>query len=224
MKIVNDELIKKWEKLRLEAYKPTPDDVWTIGWGHTKTARPGQVITVEKAQELFEYDTDWVEEAIADLVKVELNQNQYDATASLVFNIGRTQFSNSTFLKRLNAKDWLGAAEALTWWNKQKGKTLRGLVRRREEEKSYFLEPYVETISEDESSSKPEESVQLKPLINSKEVVTGSTAVLGGLAALAGGLTPLSQVVLVGALSVALLAFGSFIIWNRVKARNEGAR
>jgi lysozyme len=141
MQIVNDSLIKKWEQLVLKAYKPTPDDVWTIGWGHTKGVVPGMVITAKQAQDFFEIDTAWVEATIAKFVKVPLSQHQYDATASIIFNIGASQFLSSTLLRKLNAKDYKGAAAEFPKWNKQKGKVLKGLVRRRDEEMQYFLTP-----------------------------------------------------------------------------------
>lgn len=139
MRIKNDELIKKWEALKLEAYLPTPNDVWTIGWGHTHTTKRGQKITVVEAQRLFEQDTAWVEAAIAKNVKVPLNQNQYDALASWIFNVGEGAFRKSTLLRKLNAGDYIGAANEFPRWNKQKGRVLRGLTRRRAEEKAYFL-------------------------------------------------------------------------------------
>jgi lysozyme len=131
--------IKKSEQLRRKAYLPTPDDVWTIGWGHTKTARKGMVITVKEAEVLLRQDLAWVRQAIADLVRVPLTQSQYDALASFIFNLGRTNFAKSTMLRKLNKGDYLGAANEFPRWNKQKGKVLRGLTRRRAEERAMFL-------------------------------------------------------------------------------------
>lgn len=133
------DLIKKWEGVKLTAYMPTPNDVWTIGYGHTKTARPGMTITLQQAEELLVQDLKWVEEALAKHVKVPLNQNQYDSLASFVYNLGETNFASSTLLRKLNAGDYLGAADQLPRWNKQKGKVLRGLTNRRAEERSLFL-------------------------------------------------------------------------------------
>jgi lysozyme len=132
-------IIQDHEKLRLTAYLPTPNDVWTIGWGHTKTAKPGMTITEAEAERLLRVDLDWVEAAIANLVKVPLTQNQYDALASFMFNIGRTQFDTSTMLKLLNAEDYEGAAAQFPRWNKQKGKVLKGLTKRRNQEQQLFL-------------------------------------------------------------------------------------
>jgi lysozyme len=136
--------IKKWEQLRLKAYLPTPHDVWTIGWGHTATAYEGMVITEKEAEKLLRKDLAWVRKTIADLVEVPLSQKQYDALAGLIFNIGRPNFSTSTVLRRLNAYDYEGAADAFLMWNKQRQNghlvVLRGLKRRREEERAMFLE------------------------------------------------------------------------------------
>lgn len=146
-KLRNIDLIKAHEGLRLNAYMPTPNDVWTIGYGHTKTAKQGMKITPAQAEDLLYSDLAWVEQVIASKVKVPLTQNQYDALASLIFNIGGTAFGRSTVLKRLNAGDYKGAADAFLMWDKQKDKAtgkmkaLKGLTRRREEERSLFLKP-----------------------------------------------------------------------------------
>lgn len=132
------ELIKEAEGLRLEAYLPTPNDVWTIGYGHTKTAKPGMRITKAGAEALLLHDLAWVEATIDKYVKVPLNQNQYDALASFIYNVGASAFRKSTLLKLLNAGDYEGAAEQFPRWNKQKGKVLRGLTARRQKEKTLF--------------------------------------------------------------------------------------
>lgn len=131
--------IKKHEALRLRAYLPTPNDVWTIGYGHTATARPGMVITEEEAERLLRLDLGWVRQVIATKVRVPLTQEQYDALASFIFNVGGANFAKSTMLRKLNAYDYVGAANEFPRWNKQKGKVLRGLTRRRAEERELFL-------------------------------------------------------------------------------------
>lgn len=143
--IKNVEIIKKHEGLRLEAYMPTPNDKWTIGYGHTKTARPGMKISEARAEELLRSDIAWVEKVIEKEVTVPINQNQYDALASLIFNIGGAQFKRSSVLRLLNQKNYQAAADAFLLWTKQRNKTtgkmdvLRGLVYRRNEERALFL-------------------------------------------------------------------------------------
>lgn len=73
------------------------------------------------------------------IVKVPLTQNQFDALCDLVYNIGSGNFSKSTLLRKLNAKDYTGAAEEFVKWNMAGGKVLSGLTKRREEEKNLFL-------------------------------------------------------------------------------------
>lgn len=154
MKISNKDLIKESEGLRLKAYLPTPDDVWTIGWGHTKGVRPWMTITKEQAEQYLAEDLEWVEDVLRTQVKVPLNQNQYDALASFVFNLGGTNFANSTLLRKLNAGDYKGAADEFPKWNKQSQKDgkmvpLAGLTKRREEERNLFLEPVQTSRSAD---------------------------------------------------------------------------
>lgn len=144
-KLKNIELIKRHEGLRLLSYKPTKDDVWTIGYGHTKTAKEGMRINEAYADILLRQDIKWVEDTINRLVNVPLTQNQFDALGSLVFNIGASQFSKSSVLRRLKEKDYEGAADAFLMWTKQKDKVtgrlnvLPGLVKRRQEERALFL-------------------------------------------------------------------------------------
>ena len=144
-KLKNIELIKRHEGLRLKAYLPTPNDVWTIGYGHTKTAKQGMSITESQADLLLRQDVEWVEKAINRLMTVPINQNQFDALGSLVFNIGATAFAKSSVLKRLNEKDYNGAADAFLMWTKQRDRktnkmnVLPGLVKRRQEERQLFL-------------------------------------------------------------------------------------
>jgi lysozyme len=139
MKVHNINIIKKHEGLRLEAYLPTPNDVWTIGYGHTHTTKQGMKITEGQAESLLRKDILWVEKAINKLVVVSLSQNQFDALSSLVFNIGEGGFSSSTLLRLLNSGDYEGAANQFLRWNKQKGRVLNGLTKRREEERALFL-------------------------------------------------------------------------------------
>lgn len=132
------DMIRKHEALRLKAYLPTKNDVPTIGYGHTKGVFLGMEITEKQAVQFFKEDCGWVEKVISDHVRVPLKQNQYDALASLIFNIGGGAFSKSTLLKMLNQEDYEGAADQFLRWNKQKGQVLNGLVKRRNEERALF--------------------------------------------------------------------------------------
>jgi lysozyme len=133
-------LIKKWEGLSLKAYLCSAK-VWTIGFGSTGAhVKPGMTITLQEAEELLKKDLQRFVNAL-DKHKLELNNNQYCACISLMFNIGIAAFNNSTLLKKLKAKDYKGAAEGFLKWNKVKGTVLKGLTNRREDERKLFLEP-----------------------------------------------------------------------------------
>lgn len=133
------EFIKRWEGCRTDAYK-CPAGVWTIGYGHTKTARTGMMISLEQADKLLLEDLKIFEEAVRRLVTVPLNQNQFDALVSFVFNAGITAFTNSTLLKLLNAGNYIGASGQFSRWVYAGKKVLPGLVSRREAEYQLFIE------------------------------------------------------------------------------------
>lgn len=143
------DLIKSFEGLELEAYKDIAG-VWTIGYGHTGLdVKSGMIISVKEAENLLRTDLESRERAISDLVSVSLNSNEFDALVSFIYNVGSEAFRKSTARTRLNAGDRIGAAEALTWWNKAtvngELKEVLGLTRRRLAEKALFLEPVDKT-------------------------------------------------------------------------------
>lgn len=132
------ELIKKYEGLRLKAYK-CPSNIWTIGYGHTKNVVKGMYITGKQAESFLKDDLKVFEEAVNSYVKVELNQNQFDALVSFSFNCGTGSLKKSTLLKKLNNKNYEEAANEFLRWNKSNGIVLEGLVKRRKEERELFL-------------------------------------------------------------------------------------
>ena len=131
------ELIKTFEGLRLEAYL-CPANIWTIGYGHTKTARKGMKITNAEAEELLTGDIAWVKSCVDTAVKTELNANQVAAVYSFIYNVGAGAFRSSTLLRKLNQDDHTGATDEFKRWNKGGGKVLAGLTRRRAAEAKLF--------------------------------------------------------------------------------------
>lgn len=132
-------LIREYEKLRLVAYKPTPDDVWTCGYGSTKGVTQDTVWTEEEAEEHFREDIANVERCINRRIQgIIITQNQYDAICSWVFNVGCGAFNNSTLLVRILDGDDDGAANEFARWNKQNGRVLAGLTNRRAKEAELF--------------------------------------------------------------------------------------
>lgn len=138
------DLVKEFEGLELHAYRD-PVGVVTIGYGYTNRAgfgpgvEMGDVWTEEQADNMLWKGLEVFANQIRPMFKREATPNQFGAFLSLAYNIGPGAFGKSTALRRFNAGDDEGAAEALTWFNKAGGKVLRGLVRRREAERALFL-------------------------------------------------------------------------------------
>ena len=71
-------IIKEFEGLELKAYL-CPAHVWTIGWGHTASVKPGDVVTEAQAETLLAADVAPVERDLPKVVHVPLTQGQFDA-------------------------------------------------------------------------------------------------------------------------------------------------
>jgi lysozyme len=131
------------EGIVLTAYEDSVG-ILTIGVGHTSAAGAPVVerdmaITVEEADAILMRDLAASEAAVLAAVAVPLSQTQFDALVSLAFNIGGGAFAGSTLVRKLNAGDVEGAADQFLVWNKAGGRTLRGLVTRRQSERAQFL-------------------------------------------------------------------------------------
>lgn len=133
-------MIKDFEGLHLTPYL-CPANVWTIGYGHTRTVRANMHITSAQADQLLEDDLRIAERAVARLVRVPLTGNQFSALVSFVFNVGTTNFERSTLLKLLN-RGWYEQVPAqLARWNRASGEILGGLARRRAAEAKLWNAP-----------------------------------------------------------------------------------
>ena len=130
-------LIKKFEGLRLKAYKCSAN-VLTIGYGHTGGVKETDKITLEEADSLLEKDIAKFEEYVSDNVIVKLNQSQFDALVAWTFNLGPGNLRESTMLKKLNNQEYESVPFEMRRWNKAGGKTLDGLIRRRQAEALLF--------------------------------------------------------------------------------------
>jgi lysozyme len=142
--------IKSFEKFRATMYldqggKPT------IGWGHLIDKDDVhklmmRVITLQEADSLFDDDlARKAESCIHSYVKIPLDQCQFDALASLIFNIGCGAFATSTLLKKMYQAEYTAydIAQEFFRWNKvQLSNRLvksEGLTVRRIAEKNLFL-------------------------------------------------------------------------------------
>ncbi|CAN7322777.1 glycoside hydrolase family protein [Phenylobacterium sp. LjRoot164] len=138
------ELIKRFEGYRRKSAQ-LPDGRWTIGHGHTQTAREGAEVSEQDAEALLLYDLIAVSHSINEWVFTPLNQNQFDSLTAFAFNIGLENFRRSSVLRRLNEGSLIQAACAMELWRKAEfeGETIvvDALVRRRSAEKTLFLTP-----------------------------------------------------------------------------------
>lgn len=138
------ELVKRFEGLRRRAAR-LPDGGWTIGYGHTLTAREGAEVTPEDAEALLYYDLSEVAGRLEAWTFTPLNQNQFEALSAFAFNIGLENFRNSTVLTRVNEGQHLLAAAAMELWRKAdfngEAVVVDALVRRRAAEKAHYLTP-----------------------------------------------------------------------------------
>jgi len=140
-------LIQSFEGCKLTSYI-CPAGILTIGWGCNRNVTPGMQITQVQADNRLRQDLAEVEAGVTKLVKVKLNQNQFDALCAFAMNCGldidadaiAEGLGDSTLLKKLNAGDYKGAALQFLRWNKANGRELAGLTRRRKAERELFLQ------------------------------------------------------------------------------------
>lgn len=117
-----------------KAVIPVPGDVPTIGVGRTEGVHMGDKTEPVREMMLLLKNLDKYGNGIKACINVPLYQYELDAFVSLAYNIGINAFCNSTLVKKLNAGDYSGACEQIIIWDKFKGKPLKGLTNRRNEE------------------------------------------------------------------------------------------
>lgn len=141
------DLLTQFEGVRLHPYNDS-GGACTIGVGHLihkglcgtrpDLEAPFATITRADAMNLLANDVRDAEDAINHLVSVPLRVQHFDALVCLVFNIGGGAFKRSTLLKRLNAGDYVGAAQQFTVWIYDNNRAVPGLMHRRARERSLF--------------------------------------------------------------------------------------
>jgi len=149
------DLTKQFESCRLVAFKPTPSDPWTLGWGHTLGVEEGMTCSQGQADQWLLDDVADAENAVNRLVKIGLTQEEFDALVDFTFNVGVNAFQHSTLLAKLNENDVQGAADEFEKWDMAGGQVVAGLLRRRNAERALF------TLGADFSGeSQPQTEVQ----------------------------------------------------------------
>jgi lysozyme len=142
------DLLRKWEGQATHLYYDAAG-LPTIGIGHLLTKSEGAsgkiIINYEtfrikdglsdtQCLQLLMDDLKEVEDAVDLYVFAELNQNQYDALVSFVFNVGVKAFRKSTLLKLLNQLKYDQVPAQLRRWIRSGGEIINGLITRRENE------------------------------------------------------------------------------------------
>ena len=138
------EIVKYFEGFHSKIYL-CPAKILTIGYGSTrgfdnkKFKTNTAEITKEQGQTLLERDIKSAENSVTRLIKVEMNENEFSALCSFVYNLGSGRLQSSTLRAKMNRSDYEGAANEFPKWRRAGGKILRGLVLRREMERNLFL-------------------------------------------------------------------------------------
>jgi len=155
------ELIKEFEGCQLSAYNDGTG-TWTIGYGHTRGVKQGDVITQERAIELIIEDTqesaNYVQALINNgMIEFQVNQNMFDSLVSFTFNLGEGCLQ--TLVKDRNKET---VASKMLEYCHANGEVWEGLVRRRKAEQELFLKPSEnvsrETIAKTEFSNEYDET------------------------------------------------------------------
>lgn len=211
---ISDEVltfVKRWEGLRLDSYE-CQGGVWTIGYGHTRTARPRMRITETEADRLLRADIANFERAVSGMVRVPLTDNQFGALVSWAFNVGENAASRSTLIRKLNTGDYDAVPSELMRWNKADGKVVNGLTNRRAAEAGLWARGSHVASAYVEASAK-------ETVADALQTGTGRAAVGVGVAGVLAQLAPAIEALggagpVVG-VAVVLAAVLLFVLWRK---------
>lgn len=226
------ELIKRYEGLRLTAYK-CPADVWTIGYGHTSAAgepsvKKGLKITKAKADEILRADLKKFEDGVRSSLTREIPDACFSACVSLAYNIGLGAWQKSTALKLINKGDFGNVPKAIQLFNKAGGKVSPGLVKRRADEAKMFAEGFDTAPNPDATRVTPD-APKGKPITHSTTNMAATVTAAAGVSAAAKDIASntneifsLNNIWMI--LIIALILAGAgYIIWKRYLAAKEWA-
>ena len=148
-------MIEHHEGVRFKPYQ-CPAKLWTIGVGHVLYPDQGKLpmdqrgayalrpednrqFSKEEVDGILRSDLDRFERGVARFCPVPLTQGMFDALVSFSFNVGLGTLQRSTLRQKLLRGDKEGAAEELLKYCMAGGKVLRGLQKRRIDERALFL-------------------------------------------------------------------------------------
>ena len=133
-------LIKSFEGFRPRTVLRR-DGTPVIGYGHSRSARPGATVTESEAELLLQYDLVPIVALLNERARLPLNQHQFDALASFIFSIGLERFQGSDVQAKLDANAPSEAAVALSAWPERASPPVDALYRRRSAERALFDTP-----------------------------------------------------------------------------------
>jgi lysozyme len=149
------EMIKHHEGVRFKPYQ-CPAKLWTIGVGHVLYPNQGKMpidqrngyalhpednraFSKDEVNAILRADLARFEKGVATYCPVPLTQGQFDALVSFSFNVGLGTLQRSTMRQKVIRGDMEGAAEELLKYCMAGGKILKGLQKRRIDERAVFL-------------------------------------------------------------------------------------
>lgn len=147
-------LVGAWEGLRTVAYRD-PIGIPTVCFGETRGVKMGDRYTVEECQVMLGKGLVEFETGMRRCLKApdRIPDKSYVAFLSLAYNIGNGAFCKSSIARYANRYadshnlgDLAEACNRIRLYNRAGGKVLRGLVRRREEERKLCLEGVREKV------------------------------------------------------------------------------
>lgn len=128
------EFVAEQEGFEPMAYK-CPTGHWTIGFGHARNVHEG-----DKAYDLLDRDLQRTQEELATLIHIDINENQFIALMSFVYNFGLTKCRTYRLFGMINRGEW---ENVRTWWpkycNPDNPIVTKGLKDRRIQELNLFF-------------------------------------------------------------------------------------
>lgn len=126
---------------------------WTIGYGMTSypdgsPVQPGDACTQQQAEEWLRVTVGRYERAVSESVTAPYNQKMFDAMVNMAYNIGAHAFRTSTFVKLLNAEQYIEAQREFDKWVRSHGEVSSGLVKRRNREQRWFNDGIREALAD----------------------------------------------------------------------------
>ena len=221
--------LKATELFRGRAYKPRPNDKWTIGYGYTEGVKEGDAMTLAQADDKFLSILAPYEDATTAAVHNIASQHEFDAIADLAYNAGIGAMQTSTVVRAHNRGDKMAASRAFALFNKQKGEVIKELVRRRAENSATYLTPDADAgppepmpQSPDPESKMPASKINISSTVAAgSAIMVGATQTMGVVKDFKESLAGMGEWMVPG-LCLVIVAAAGFTVWQRWLQRRGG--